>query len=92
MKIARINSNFEQRQFTKRIGVPLDKANNNISANPVALYFSVRSSSFNSVVAKVLVLLSITVFSNVVFAQAGEDPLIPKPNLMWLSDDVNESR
>ena len=90
MKIARVNRNCEQRQFTKGAGVPLDVASNNISANSVALYFSARS-SFNSVVAKLLMLLSITVFSNVVFAQAEEDPLIPKPNLMWLSDDVNVS-
>ena len=90
MKIARFNSNFEQRQFTNRVGVPLEKASDNISANSVARYFSVHS-SFNALVGKALVLFSIAAFSNSVFAQVEEDPLIPKPNLMWLSDDVNVS-
>ncbi|MFT6724115.1 MAG: opacity protein-like surface antigen [Arenicella sp.] len=34
---------------------------------------------------------SISIFSGAAHAQAEENPLSPKPNLMWLSDDVNVS-
>lgn len=42
------------------------------------------------ILVKVLA-LSLFSFSSSVYAQATEDPLAPKPNLMWLSEDVNVS-
>ncbi|MFT6408837.1 MAG: opacity protein-like surface antigen [Arenicella sp.] len=48
-----------------------------------------RSRSFSLFGA--LAILSVSIFSSTVDAQVEENPLSPKPNLMWLSDDVNVS-
>lgn len=76
MNIARIQKNQEQYQF-KRGGVSLNSHKATRFPSAFALFVSL--------------VLSIFLFSSNASAQSDTDPLDPKPNLMWLSDDVNVS-
>lgn len=53
--------------------------------------FSSLASIFEALAVFGALAVSLFFFSTSVSAQAEEDPLSPKPNLMWLSDDVNVS-
>jgi len=89
MRFVRSQRCSEQSQFT-RIGVMLYAA---IAAYGYSFFclclslFKAASTAFKAS----LLFISILMFSSSTIAQIEEDPLTPKPNLMWLSDDVNVS-
>ncbi len=76
MNIARIQKNQEQCQF-RRGGVSLNSLKVARLPSAFVLFVSLMSSAL--------------LFSSNASAQLDNDPLDPKPNLMWLSDDVNVS-
>ncbi len=76
MNIARIQKSQEQCQF-RRGGVSLNSLKVARLPSAFVLFVSLMSSAL--------------LFSSNASAQLDNDPLDPKPNLMWLSDDVNVS-